>query len=587
MLAKNDKIETKFIRKMFWQFMVPSVFAAMGLALANIADSLVVGIRMGDDGLAAIGLVQPIYMVYAMLYMSIGVGGAVEYAKLMGAGKKRDALRVFNMMMTLSLIVSVLFVICGIFFTKEVLMVLGTRPVDGMIYVLAHRYAKILLMGAPVFFINVPLYIFVRNDDDPKMSTIGFVIGNIVDVSLNFILVIGLDAGVIGSVVATITGQAVAMLFYLPHIFGDRYLLRIIPTKLDVKYILKILRNGFSSSNQYISQFLFITISNRILVREMGNPGVAIFDVVMNVSYVAVLFFQAAADTVQPLASTFYGEGNQKAEGQVLRMSVTCGMVSGSILLCILTVCAGAVCKLFGISGGDTMIMGTAAVQIYCIGGIAAGFSMIMSGYYQAVDMERITYMITLCRGTVFLLLYTLIFGTVNAKLFWFLFPATEFSTIVVYIIAKMSGKIGDARKHIPEERIESIMLDKNANNLAAVIENIEHFCEKFEASVKQSYYVTMVVEEICSAIMENAFTDKEKNMYILITVVSEPEGDFRLCIRDNALAFNPFDMHPKRIELDDDDDALGALGMMMVKSKAKGFYYRRYQNYNTLAIRV
>lgn len=41
-----------------------------------------------------------------------------------------------------------------------------------------------------VFFINVPVYIFVRNDDDTKMSTMGFVIGNIVDVSLNFILYI-------------------------------------------------------------------------------------------------------------------------------------------------------------------------------------------------------------------------------------------------------------------------------------------------------------------------------------------------------------------------------------------------------------
>ncbi len=586
MLTKNDRIETRFIRKMFWQFMIPSVFAAIGLAIANIADSLVVGMRMGDDGLAAIGLVQPIYMVYAVFYMSIGVGGAVEYAKLMGAGKKKDALKVFNMMMTLSVIIGVLFVICGIFFTKEVLMILGTKPADGMIYVLAYRYAKILLIGAPVFFINVPLYIFVRNDDDPKMSTIGFVIGNVVDVSLNFILVIGLDVGVTGSVVATITGQAVAMIFYLPHLFGDKYLLRVIPTKPDIKYILKILKNGFSSSNQYISQFLFITIANRILVREMGNPGVAVFDVVMNVSYVAVLFFQAATDTVQPLASTFYGEGNQKAERQVLRMSVTYGMVSGMVLLGILTVCAGPVCKLFGISGGDTMSMGTVAVQIYCIGAIAAGFSMIMSGYYQAVCREKITYIITLCRGTIFLLLYTVVFGTVNPKLFWFLFPATEFSTIIVYIIVKLSGRTGDVCRHIPDERIESIMLDKNANNLAAVIESIEQFCEKFEASVKQNYYVTMVVEEICSAIMENAFTNKE-NMYILITVISEPEGDFRLCIRDNALAFNPFDMHTKKVELDDDDDALGALGIMLVKSKAKEFYYRRYQNYNTLAIRV
>ena len=119
MLTKDDGIETKFIRKMFWQFMILSIFAAIGLAIANIADSLVVGMLMGDAGLAAIGLVQPIYMVYAVFYMSIGVGGAVEYAKLMGAGKRTDALRVFNMMMALSIAISMIFVICGVFLRKK------------------------------------------------------------------------------------------------------------------------------------------------------------------------------------------------------------------------------------------------------------------------------------------------------------------------------------------------------------------------------------------------------------------------------------------------------------------------------------
>lgn len=155
---------------------------------------------------------------------------------------------------------------------------------------------------------------------------------------------------------------------------------------VSLNFILYILRNGFSSSNQYISQFLFITISNRILVKEIGNSAVAVFDVVMNVSYI-----------------------------------------------------------------------------------------------------------ITICRGT-------------------------------VYLAAKMFGLNKNPEGEIDEERIESVMLDKNENNLTELIEKIEVFCEKFEASARQNYYVTMVVEEICTAIMENAFTDKHKNMYILVTIILAEE---------------------------------------------------------------
>lgn len=116
------------------------------------------------------------------------------------------------------------------------------------------------------------------------------------------------------------------------------------------------------------------------------------------------------------------------------------------------------------------------------------------SGDYQAVGHEKMTYIITLCRGT-------------------------------VYLAAKMFGLNKNPEGEIDEERIESVMLDKNENNLTELIEKIEVFCEKFEASARQNYYVTMVVEEICTAIMENAFTDKHKNMYILVTIIAEPES--------------------------------------------------------------
>lgn len=580
-------MKDNFLYKMFRQLMIPSVMAAAGLAIANIADSLVVGIRMGSTGLAAIGITLPIYMIYALFYMGIGIGGSVEFAKYAGAGKNRSAVEIFNMMMTVSVAFGLVFTVCGLFFTKEILYLLGTAPADGEMYVLAYRYARILLISAPVFFVNTPLCIFIRNDDNPKLSSLGYVVGNVMDVFLNVLLVLVLDVGVTGSVWSTVIGQFVATMIFLTHLFRKQHILRIKPVKPDVKKILVTFKIGFASSNQYISQFLFIMVANRILVSHLGYSGVAVFDVVMNVSYVGLLFFQASVDAMQPLASTFYGEGNIKAERKIFHMSMKYGMVAGSCLLALLLVFAKQICLLFGLSGGESVVMGTAAVQIYCIGAVFAGINMILAGYYQSVGRDNMTFLISILRGTVFLLTYTLLFGIFKPELFWFLFPATEITSILGFLLLKGRKIFQNQREDVEEERIYSITLDKSENQISEVIDSIEEFCGKFDASAKQSYYVTMTVEEICSAIMEHAFTEKEQNMYILVTVIAQKSGDFRLCIRDNALAFNPFELKSKKVDLEDEEDVLGGLGIMMVKSKAKEFHYRRYLNFNTLAIVV
>ena len=79
----------KFTQKMFYRFLVPSLVCSAALACGNIVDALVVGNRMGEQGLAAISLMLPIYMVFNVFDIGISVGGSIEYAKLLGEGRAK------------------------------------------------------------------------------------------------------------------------------------------------------------------------------------------------------------------------------------------------------------------------------------------------------------------------------------------------------------------------------------------------------------------------------------------------------------------------------------------------------------------
>ena len=73
---------------------------------------------------------------------------------------------------------------------------------------------------------------------------------------------------------------------------------------------------------------------------------------------------------------------------------------------------------------------------------------------------------------------------------------------------------------------------------------------------------------------------------YIQFTIVPHEDGTVTLHLRDNARAFNPFDLDTEDISLHD-GSGLDALGVKLIKNKAKEFFYRRYAGFNTLVIRV
>ena len=59
--------------------------------------------------------------------------------------------------------------------------------------------------------------------------------------------------------------------------------------------------------------------------------------------------------------------------------------------------------------------------------------------------------------------------------------------------------------------------------------------------------------------------------------------------IRDDAIAFNPFSLEGKKLKAGEQADGteVDAMGVLIVRQKAKEFFYRRYQGFNTLIVRI
>ena len=571
--SKSRAFTDSMFRRLFW----PALISTAGLAVGDVADALFVGIRIGKVGLATMSLVAPVYMIYNVLDVGIALGASVKYTQALGKGNAKKGVEIFSQMLLLSVFVSVLLGAAGLIGMPYILQLLGAGSPRSELWNYTKEYLQIMFLGAPLTFLYFLLYYCIRCDDNEKLASVGFTVGYLTDVVASAMFILGFKLDVRGAIYATVLGKAVGVCIFLLHFTRKWAILRFRFSKPDIKCVFDALKTGMSSSFGYIGQFAALIIVNNLLLRIGGQNALAQFNVVQDVSYVALAIYTALGDTVQPLCGTFFVEHNKEAIRRVMSIAIIIGVVSGGVIALLFGFFASSVCSLFGLTGA-AVSGGAFAVRIFCLSVIPAGFSLIWSAGFQAMGREKLVFLINQLRTFVCFTVFALILSRFGVNRFWFVFLCAELGALAVWI------PVCRGKKRSVSDKVFTYLLDTNSSDISDLLSRSEAFCELNEANQKQIYCVTMCVEEVCQAIIENAF-NQNGDEYIQLTLYFEEDGSVVLHIRDNAVSFNPFAMKTGRDY--EDAENLASLGIQMVKAKAKRFFYRRYAGFNTLTVEV
>lgn len=581
-----------FSRQMFIRQYIPALFSALVFAVADMADALVVGNRMGAVGLAAIAFSLPIYMFYNVIMHSFGLGGAIHFSNKMASGDEEGARRSFQGVFITLMIISVFIAIFGNLGIKGLMFILGAPKSNPVLYSATKTYLGIILAAAPLFFFDYSIGYYLRNDDFERESSIASGIGNVLDLSLNIILVLFLDMGVKGAALATLFGLVVGSSIQFAFLFRKTSHLKLFPFNPEFCNLLSIYKIGISSFVSYIYSFVFILIGNNAMIRLAGDSGVAVFDVVINLGNMAYYLFNAVSTSTQPIISTYEGECNYDECDKIENVSTRVNSLTSFILMFLFVVFAPLICNLFGLYDPATVEYGSLSIRIYSLCLLFVGLNLAMSNYYAARNISTEPFMIATLRGIAILVPAALICIRLGKNAFWFAYIFTELFTYIIIRIHRKRHPV--ISKRMDKERVLCIMLGSDINRLGPAIEDIEMFCEKWGANPKQLYYIQMTVEEVCSAIITNGFKSPLVNRtnfgynVIELTLVAAENNDLFLHIRDNAIFFNPFDMNKKALkDIENKDSDFNALGMDVIKQKAKSFYYRRFQGFNTMVVKI
>ncbi len=572
-----------FIPKMFYKLLIPSLISSFAFALSDMVDALVVGQTMGTTGLAAISLCLPIYMFINVITDGLAIGGSIKFSQELGGGNKESAAKCFGMISKSAIYISVLFAILVNVFPKQVLSLLGAGQTGTELYHACERYMRILSAGAPLLMLNIILMNFLRNDNNEVIAAKGFMIGNITDIVLNIILVIGFKQGTIGAAISTVTGSMVAILCYLPGVIGNKAnVLKVENIKIDIKQTFGCFRSGFSTSARSLFMLLFLLVTNRIMMDLNGEYAVAVFDVVYNVSFFIIYLCDGTAEALQPIVSTFTGERSEEDCETVKVIARKYAIILAGVVALLLVVFAKELAGVFGITEEHSH-MAVRAIRIYCIGFAFLALNIIYSKYCQSKGLEKCAFFNVLLQSLVVAVPSIYICSMAGLKYVWYAFPLTEAITFIIFAIYYILSckKV----QHFDEARIMRTFVENEDDAISRLLDQSEEFCDSWNADTNQKYCVMLIIEEIVASISRNVLNDSDDGV-IRVTLLAMEDGDFTLNVLDNATDFNPFSITKKK-KIPDTDFDIDEISMALIKKKTKKYMYRRCYGFNSLVVRI
>lgn len=193
--------------KLILGFAFPMLLGMLFQQFYNLVDTMIVGKTLGVSALAGVGATGSINFMIIGFCMGICNGFAIPVAQQFGAGKYSELRKyVFNGYVC-SAVFAVVMTVLSVVFCAPILRLLNT-PDD--IFMHAYNYIVIIFAGIPTVFLYNIVSGIIRSLGDSKTPVYFLVLSSVINIALDFILIIYVKMGVAGAGVATVVSQFIS-----------------------------------------------------------------------------------------------------------------------------------------------------------------------------------------------------------------------------------------------------------------------------------------------------------------------------------------------------------------------------------------
>ncbi len=358
----RELFETMPVPKAVRVMAVPMIISQLIILIYNMADTFFVGRTANPYMVAGISMILPVFNIALSISGLAGVGGGTLISRLLGRGDDEEARRVSVFSIYLSVLVAALFSLIMLFFSDQVLILIGAGE-NTIEYAREYAFFVVVLGGIPTVLSNV-FSNLIRSVGYSKEASFGIAMGGVVNIALDplcmfVILPQGMEA--VGAGVATLTSNCLACIYFFIILYRTRKSQVItmnpahgLPCADSVKSVFWV---GIPSSLATLLFDLDYAVLDRLMV-TYGDEALAAIGIVLKAERLPLNVGVGLCQGMVPLVAYSYSARNYGRMDAVLSYSRRIGLIIG--FACIVLYETGAPFLLrFFIDEPATVALGT------------------------------------------------------------------------------------------------------------------------------------------------------------------------------------------------------------------------------------
>lgn len=564
-----------FLRRAFHRSLLPCVLSILSENINILADGVLVGQRIGTDGLSAISLCVPVYLVLCVVGSFLVSGTAIQATRAIGRQQPERSQRLYRTAVWSCLAASLVMTAAGLALSGPLSALLCPDPA---IRPLVREYASITLLGAlPKILIYVPFW-FLRMDGRTKLVARMMLVMGGGNVVLDLLFLYPLDMGIGGaawaSVIATAAACALGFFWLCDRKSGFRLGLSWVTDREDWR---EIAAAGSPSALNNLLQTLRLLAVNALLMGAGGSELVAVFTAVNCISAFSLSVVDGVPQAASAMLGIYSGERDNDSAALLIQRERRTGLLCCGAFAAVVILGADAIAFAYGLPAGSLRF------AMVCLGAgmfPALGCS-ILSGYYNVSGHVRWANAIILCRvllaaaGSLYVAL------ALGLSPWWFL-VCSEAVTLVLWYLA--AGLLH--RRH--PERTRYLLMDRSLEERGHVMNfsvtgdteqiceasgKIADFCRENQMNPRQVMRFSLALEEVMTMIVQEN-PDAAVRFDVRVFSLQDTLG---IRIRYDGREYNPFDQRRSRGE--------AYLGIQLIADMMETVVYQRTFGVNTVQL--
>lgn len=442
MKINRDIFKSKNTDKLLIKFAVPTMVSLLVIELYNMVDTIYVGRNLGSTAIGALAIAFPVQRLISALGLLIAVGSYTAVSRYLGEKNYKDLRAVVKNSIALTILIMSIITSLLYIFLNPIIMGLGASY---NIFPYAKDYIGVVILGGMFQSLAIVMCYIMTALGNPRITLKATGLGALLNIVLDYMLVVHYPLGVKGAAISTVLSQLVSFLYawYKFH-YVKRDLDLHLGFSLNYNISSEILLVGFSTFVIEISDAVVAVLLNNLLLSYGGDKALIIIGVTTRISMFLFITVIGISSSMQPIAAFNYGADNYNRVKKVVKKSMEYVTVFSALVWLVMMIFPQYIIGFF--MADSELLMDTVRILRIIISIFpVVGVYYVAIYFYQAIGEGRASFLLSIYRQiVVFIPLMFMMAKLMGLIGIWLSFPISDIIACLtgIYYIRRASSLV-------------------------------------------------------------------------------------------------------------------------------------------------